>query len=73
MNESKDAQRMLGTLLSLTRDEELDCDAFQEHLAAMVEGRVDPSLRALMDHHRAVCPECEEERVILARALGLEE
>ena len=65
-----DAQRgMLNTVLGLTRDEELDCDAFLELLPAYVEGGVrDEQLRALIDHHRAICPECEQERLLLARA-----
>ena len=73
MTESaKDELTLLGTLLQLTRGEELDCDQFHQHLAAMVEGQLSPSLQALMEHHRQLCPECEEERAILVRALGLD-
>ncbi|MEM9457794.1 MAG: hypothetical protein AAGF11_26685 [Myxococcota bacterium] len=72
MIQPKGARDVVGTLLDLTRDEELDCDQFHEHLAALVDGSgsLDPRLVELMEHHRRICPECEEERAILARALG---
>lgn len=73
MNDADKARRALGSMLELTKDEELDCDAFVDHLAALVEGQVTPQLAALMEHHRAICPECEEERALLAKALGLPE
>jgi hypothetical protein len=71
MTDPEQARRVLGSLLELTRDEEIDCDRFTQHLAALHEGQLEPELRALMEHHRRICPECEEERAILARALGL--
>lgn len=73
MTQRKSAHRVLSTLLDLTRDEEIDCDRFHQHLAALVEDPqgLEPQLAALMEHHRKICPECEEERAILARALGL--
>ena len=67
-----DPRDALARMLELTRVEELDCDAFLEHIAAFVEGGIaSPSLVALMEHHRAICPECEEELALLKRALGL--
>ena len=71
MSESNKAQETIGTLLRLTREEELDCDEFSRHLAAFVEGGTPPRLVALMEHHKKICPECEEERLALLRALDL--
>lgn len=59
-------------LLELTEGRELDCEEFQSFLAAWLEGNVDDELAALLHHHELVCPECAEERAILARALGLD-
>lgn len=78
MNDSKPApdstgnpaRASLARMLELTRGEEIDCEGFAEHLAALVEGNVEPELEALMDHHRRICPECEEERQALERALS---
>jgi predicted anti-sigma-YlaC factor YlaD len=67
-----DPKATLARLLDLTRSEEIDCDAFAEHLAALVEGKVEPKLAALLDHHRKLCPECDEELNALARALEVE-
>ena len=64
------ARASLARMLELTRSDELDCEEFARHLAALVEGKVEPELKALMDHHRVICPECEEERQALALALG---
>lgn len=60
----------LANMLKLTRDEEIDCDAFAQHVAALAEGAVEPQLRALLEHHQAICPECAEELDALARALA---
>jgi len=63
----------LRRALALTRDEEIGCDDFLARLAAYVEGRPESDVvKALMDHHREICPECEEEREILARSLALD-
>lgn len=74
MNDSKataTATRVsLARMLELTRGEEIDCEGFAQHLAALVEGNLEPEVQALMDHHRAICPECEEEREALERALS---
>lgn len=72
MSETNEADRAIGTLLDLTRDQEVDCDEFSRNLAAFVEGGIEGPLQALMEHHRKICPECEEEREALMRALGLE-
>ncbi|MBV1858665.1 MAG: hypothetical protein KUG77_09665 [Nannocystaceae bacterium] len=60
----------LARMLELTRGNEIDCEGFAQHLAALVEGNVEPELKALMDHHRVICPECDEEREALERALA---
>jgi len=64
------ARASLARMLELTRGEEMDCEGFADHLAALVEGNVEPELKALMDHHRLICPECDEEREALERALA---
>lgn len=70
MSDSKSAVSALVELLARTRDVELDCDEFSRNLAALVDARLsDERLRALMDHHRRICPECERERAALLRAL----
>lgn len=71
MSKSNKAHEAIGTLLELTREEELDCDEFSRHLAAFIEGGTQPRLRALMEHHEKICPECEEERRALLEALEL--
>ena len=61
----------VARLLGMTRDHELDCDEYRELLAAYVEdGLSETEIRTLMDHHRAMCPECDEEYQLLLRALG---
>lgn len=67
-----DPKATLALLLDLTRSEEIDCDAFAKHLAALVEGKVEPELETLLHHHRKLCPECDEEYDALARALEVE-
>jgi|GEM_PF-1569284 len=70
MSNAKATREVLARLLELTRSEEVDCDGFADHVAALVEGNVEPELEKLLDHHRALCPECDEEREALARALA---
>jgi len=66
-----DVYGSLRDMLRLTRDEELDCDRFLELSAPFLDGRVDdPSLLALIAHHRELCTECGEQLAILERALG---
>jgi hypothetical protein len=63
---------LLLEALRLTRAEELDCDAFHALLAPLLDDRIDcQRVKAAMDHHRLICPECDEELTILRRALGL--
>ena len=70
MTDPKTTRASLARLIALTRTEEIDCDGFSEHLAALIEGNVEPELETLLEHHRSLCPECDEERDALARALG---
>ena len=72
MNDKRrDAMRALRSSLMLTRDREIDCDEFLERLADLVDGGLkDAELAALMEHHRTICPDCEQERQILVRALA---
>lgn len=76
MSKEQSEQSATSALLSslgLTRDQELDCDAFLEKIASLVDGAIkDEQVLALMEHHRIICPECEEELQILARAIGAE-
>jgi hypothetical protein len=52
-------------------DFELDCDRFLELMAPWLDGRVEsPELLALIEHHRQLCSECDEQVIILERALG---
>ncbi len=84
MSDDKQPHHTLGTMLAATRDTEIDCDQFHAHLAAWVDSEaasggpaqhggaaVDADLHALLEHHRKICPECDEERRVLIRALGL--
>ena len=72
MSDPEEATRTIGKLLSLTRDAEMDCDEFHERLAAYVEGGItDAKVAALMEHHRELCPECEEEYQLLKKALDV--
>lgn len=65
---------LLVELLSRLEEGELDCDEFFARLPGWVDGHlVDDEERRRMAHHAAMCADCEEERRILARALGLEE
>ena len=60
----------VARLVGQTHEEEMDCDAFAARLAAYVEGRiVDAHVLALIERHRVSCPECEEELLLLRRAL----
>ena len=67
-----DPREALLRMLAITREDELDCDGFLDHLAELVEKQpMDPQLRALLDHHREICPECDEQCALLAKALDL--
>jgi hypothetical protein len=70
---SKEQRAVLFAVLDV-REHELDCDEYLARLPAEVDVRLhDEATRALMAHHRKVCPECREEYFILRRALGLPE
>jgi hypothetical protein len=63
----------LRRLLHLTREGELDCDRFLELIAPWLDGRVESAeLLELLEHHRQLCTECDEQLTILERALGRE-
>jgi hypothetical protein len=73
MTRRSDSYTELRRLLSLTRDDELDCDRFSELMAPWLDGSVkSPELVALIEHHRQLCLECDEQLSILERALGRE-
>ena len=62
---------MLRRMLEATRAEELDCDGFADNMARYVDDGIDDAaLRALFEHHREICPECDEVLQTLIRALG---
>lgn len=60
----------LRDTLDRTREQELDCDTFASLLAAYLDGGLDEHAAALVEHHREVCAECDEEAEILVQALG---
>lgn len=65
---------ILASLLAMTRDDEMDCDAFAERVAAYVDGSELPQdVLALLEHHQLICPECEEhvQRLVVALQLAL--
>lgn len=56
--------------LSLTRADEIDCDRFATLLAPWLDGRVaDPHVIELLEHHRRLCVECNEEATLLEAAI----
>jgi hypothetical protein len=56
--------------LSVTRADEIDCDRFAELLAPWLDGRVeDPQVIQLLEHHRRLCVECNEEATLLEVAI----
>jgi hypothetical protein len=70
MNDKPKAAEVLRALLAGTRDDEIDCDDFLEHLAPLLDGRIDdPELRAKLEHHLRQCAECHEELEIVKRSL----
>jgi hypothetical protein len=71
MNARAESYEALREMLRLTKDEELDCDRFVELMAPYLDERVSaPGVRALIEHHVALCAECAEELATLERALG---
>ena len=73
MNDRKRLLKGLGKLLQKTRDDEVDCDQYTRHLAAWIDGGIKPELAELLEHHRSICPECDEERAALVKALTVAE
>jgi hypothetical protein len=70
MSDKPKAAEVLSRLLQGTRDEEIDCDRFLEHLAPLLDGRIDdPELREKLEHHVRQCGECSEELEIVKKAL----
>jgi len=70
MSDKPKAAEVLRRLLTGTRDDEVDCDRFLEHLAPLLDGRIDdPELREKLEHHVRQCAECSEELEIVKRAL----
>lgn len=64
--------RAVWSLLGLTQEDEIDCDAFAARVASYVDGQVDdPKVVALLEHHRKICPECDEAVLALASAIGV--
>jgi hypothetical protein len=73
MSDSSSSYETLKAWLSVTRSEEIDCDAFNELLAPWLDQRVtDPKLLALLEHHRRLCAECHEEATLLEAAVAEE-
>lgn len=70
MTQAKHASRELLRMLSLTQEQELDCEQFVELLGPSLEDAIDDAeLRRLIEHHRDLCPECAEALAVLTRAL----
>jgi hypothetical protein len=70
MNDKPRTDETVHIWLKLTRDEELDCDRFAQLLAPWLDGRVeDPRILELLEHHRRLCGECNEEVTLLKTAL----
>lgn len=63
--------RALTDLVRLTQAKELDCDAFVDQLAAYLDDGIDDADAVrLMEHHRKICPECDEQLTLLCAALN---
>jgi hypothetical protein len=70
MSDKPKAAEVLRSLLAGTREDEVDCDRFLEHLAPLLDGRIDdPELREKLAHHVRQCAECSEELEIVKRSL----
>lgn len=61
--------RVLASLLRQTQADEMDCDQFLEWMAAKVDNLLPEEWEPLFAHHRAICPECEEELQALVQAI----
>ncbi len=61
----------LEVWLQLTHEEEIDCDRFAMFIAPMLDQTItDPRLLELLEHHRRLCADCEEEVRLVESALG---
>lgn len=73
---SKDQLEILSKMLLLTQSQELTCDECLKHMAefaenAIADQSVPEDLKAV-EHHLALCGECEEEFRALLAALQSE-
>ena len=62
-------RKFLQSGLELTRAKEMDCDEFVETLAAYLDDGLEQAKRTLIEHHREICPECEEQLQLLLTGL----
>ncbi len=70
MSEKPHTHEALQFWLELTRADELDCDRFAQLLPPWLDQRIeDPHLLELLEHHRRLCAECDEEASLLETAL----
>ena len=67
-----DAPKTVIELLKGTAPRELDCDEFVDALAPLLDERLAEDQVALVEHHREICPECDEQLLILKRALKVD-
>lgn len=73
----KDIERVLK-MITVTRDDEIDCDGFLDKMSVFAETELagkhlSEALRAV-ERHLAMCPECQEEyRTLLEALRALEE
>ena len=65
-----DPRDVLLSLLRQTQPSEMDCDAFLDAIAEFADTGDLGDTQPLFDHHRRICPDCEEELEALLRALS---
>ena len=71
MSDHSHSHEALKSWLDVTQADEIDCDRFAELLAPWLDQRVeDPHVLALLEHHRKLCAECDEEATLVETALG---
>lgn len=74
MSSVRDQLRALLDSIVRTAPEEIDCEAFLDHAAVLLEalasGDEVPSELETVSQHLKVCPECREEFEALIRAVG---
>ncbi len=73
MERNSDQVKRLLRLLSITRDDELNCNECLDKLAEFAEreraGKPIPDTLESVQHHLSLCTECREEYEALLRAL----